>query len=376
LKEEAMKKNKEKPKYSVSRLDLYERCPWAFKTVYLDKLPRAANEGRATGQLLHSMVADYLERLIATGQATDWAWAPLATPRNGSPEVVEMWERFYNTFTLPAGLVAPGVERQLAFDRNWRPVKFTSKRARFRMVLDFHFRQENLAVCLDWKTNRTMNGVEKNLQLLTYGWGLKQALYTDLEEVLLRLHFLRYGREREVLLGPDDLKGVPDMLEEKIGRIEKDKHFDPTPGSFCGMYGVTAHCPVMSKALAPVEVLAPATREQAEKAASLLLTLQKMEKELSARLKDWVRENGPVRVGDLVYGPTTVTSYDLDTKAVVEFLLSEGLEKEAVWALLSITKTNLEKGLRKLRRGDLFEQVMLTGITKVSERVDFRKAIL
>jgi len=44
--------------------------------------------------------------------------------------------------------------------------------------------------------------------------------------------------------------------------------------------------------------------------------------------------------------------------------------------LLSITKTNLEKGLRKLRRGDLFEQVMLTGITKVSERVDFRKAIL
>jgi hypothetical protein len=42
---------------------------------------------------------------------------------------------------------------------------------------------------------------------------------------------LRYGREREVMLGPDDLKGVPGMLEEKIGRIEKDKHFDL--GSCC-----------------------------------------------------------------------------------------------------------------------------------------------
>jgi len=25
-----------------------------------------------------------------------------------------------------------------------------------------------------------------------------------------------------VLLGPDDLKDVPEMLEEKIGRVEKD----------------------------------------------------------------------------------------------------------------------------------------------------------
>jgi CRISPR/Cas system-associated exonuclease Cas4 (RecB family) len=319
------------------------------------------------------MVADYLERLIATGQATDWVWARLATPRNGSPEVVEMWERFYNTFTLPAGLVAPGVERQLAFDRKWRPVKFTSKRARFRMVLDFHFRQENLAVCVDWKTNRTMNGVEKNLQLLTYGWGLKQALYPDIEEVLLRLHFLRYGREREVLLGPDDLKGVPDMLEEKILVIEKDKHFDPTPGSFCGMCGVTAHCPVVSKALVPLEVLAPATREQAEKAASLLLTLQRMEKELTSRLKDWVRVNGSIKVGDLVYGPSQTISYDLDPRLVTTTLLAAGLSREEVWSLLSITKTNLEKGLRKLNQRDLLNQILSSAAAKFSEKLDFRK---
>ncbi len=197
------------------------------------------------------------------------------------------------------------------------------------MVIDFHFRQETLGVIIDWKTKRVMNGsVEKDLQLLAYGWGLKQALYPDIEEVLLRLHFLRYGREREVLLGPENLKDVPEMLEEKIGRIEKDKHFDPTPGSFCGMFGVTAQCPVMSKALAPVEVLAPATREQAEKAASLLLALQKMEKDLSARLKDWGRENGPVQVGDLVYGPTAVTSYDLNAEKVTEVLLEARLSRE------------------------------------------------
>jgi hypothetical protein len=241
------------------------------------------------------------------------------------------------------------------------------------MVLDFHFRQKNLAVLIDWKTNRTMNGAERNLQLLAYGWGLKQALYPDIEEVLLRLHFLRYGREREVLLGPDDLNGVPDMLEEKIMVIEKDKHFDPSPGSFCGLCGVTAHCPVMSNALMPVEILAPATREQAEKAAALLLTLQQMEKELAARLKDWVKEHGPVQVGDMVYGPSETVSYDLDTKAVVEFLLNEGLDREVIWPLLNLTKTGLERGLKKLQRQDLLKTILSWSNTKTTERIDFKK---
>lgn len=100
---------------------------------------------------------------------------------------------------------------------------------------------------------------------------------------------------------------------------------------------------------------APATREQAEKAASLLLTLQKMEKELTARLKEWARENGFIRVGDLVYGPAQAVSYDFDPEQITAALLEAGLSREEIWPLLSITKTNLEKGLRKLSRRDLLE---------------------
>ena len=93
----------------------------------------------------------------------------------------------------------------------------------------------------------------------------------------------------------------------------------------------------MSKALAPIEVIAPATREQAEKAACLLLTLQKMEKELTSRLKDWVRENGLIQVGDLIYGPAQAVSYDFDPKQVTAVPLEAGLSREEVWPLLSIT---------------------------------------
>jgi hypothetical protein len=123
----------------------------------------------------------------------------------------------------------------------------------------------------------------------------------------------------------------------------------------------------------PVEVLSPARREQAEKAASLLLTLQRMEKDLSARLKEWLRVNGPIQVGDLVYGPTTITSYDFNAQAVATFLLEAGISRDEVWGILSVTKTNLERGLRKGRRKDLLECIRASAVAKVSERIEFRK---
>ncbi|MFZ5451287.1 MAG: PD-(D/E)XK nuclease family protein [Thermodesulfobacteriota bacterium] len=365
---------KKTTQYSFSRLDLYEKCPWAYKKVILEGVPRVSNEAMVTGKTVHALIADYLLRLISLKQQTDWEWAERAAPKDASPDVLQIWQRFYNSFILPAALEFFGVEHKLAFNRDWQPCEFSSMDAYFRMIVDFHFRQGELAVVLDWKSNRVVpETVEKDLQLRTYGWGLKQVAYPDAEEILLRLHFLRYAKEREVFLEPQDLESVPEILADKIKTIEEDQDYDPTPGSFCGLCGITAHCPVMSKTLTPIEVIAPATREQAEKAASLLLTLQKMEKELTTRLKDWVKENGPIQVGDLVYGASPVVSYDIDPQKVATILLNAGLSRDEVWPLLSMTKTNLEKGLRKLKRRDLLELVLSTAATKGSEKIDFRK---
>jgi len=267
-----------------------------------------------------------------------------------------------------------GVEHKLAFDRNWQPCEFFAADAYFRMVVDFHFRQGELAVVLDWKSNRVVpETVKKDLQLRTYGWGLKRTVYPEVQEILLRLHFLRYSKEREVLLEPQDLEGVPEILNGRINIIEQDQDYNTTPGSFCGFCGLTAHCPAMAQALVPVEILAPVTREDAEKSASLLLTLKELEKQLADRLKTWVNDNGPVRVGDMVYGPTAITSYDFDAQAVATFLLEAGVSRDEVWGILSVTKTNLERGLRKVGRKDLLESVMATVVSKTSERIDFRK---
>ena len=355
--------------YSYSRINLYERCPWAYKATYLDKVPREEDETRDTGLELHGLVQSYLNRLISQNLQTDWNWA--AAQHSSSEDVADIWERFYQVFSLPAVLEVPGVERKLAFSRSWEPCDYFAPEAYFRMVIDFHFRQNTLAVVRDWKSSRLMPvTVERDLQLLTYAWGLSRAVYPDAQEFLLQLYFLRYGITRDVLLAPENLAGVPRKLEEKIAKIEEDQKLEPRPGSFCGMCGVAAHCPHVAQALVPREFIAPTTKEQVQEAARQLLALRTMAKTITSRLKNWAIINGPIPVGDQVYGPSYIDT--LDTKQVVETLLAAGLDRADIWPLLSVSKTSLKSALKK--RQDLLSSVMSLTVGDPETRFDFKKA--
>jgi hypothetical protein len=363
-----------KPSYSFSKLETAEKCPWAYRKVYLERLPRAETEPLVIGKILHDLTARYLDRLIGARIQTDWSYAEGLTPKEAPADVFDIWPRFFNSFILPP-LEAPGVELKLAFTREWKPTEYFGDNAFFRMVADWTYRQGELVIVQDWKSNRVVpETVEKNLQLRIYGWGVRESRYPDATEILLRLHFLRYGAEREVLLLPEDLATVPDELEKRIAQIEAWQEFEPTPGSFCGWCGVMAHCPVMAQAIVPVNIFYPTTREDAVQAATLLLAIQTMDAELKNNLKRYVNENGPVPVGDVVYGPKISTSYELDPKAITDYLLNEGgLETDQAWGLLNLTKTNLESGLRKLRRKDLIHKVLELAPRKSTEKIGFNK---
>lgn len=362
-----------KPGYSFSALELFQSCPLAYKLVRLDRIPRGESEPLKIGSDCHKHVGDYLSHLVHAGQTTDWEWAGALLTPSDHPDVVEIFQRFIENFVMPPGIEAPGVEKKLAFTREWQPTEFFAHDAYFRAVVDFTFRQGGLVCVTDWKSNRMVMEIEKNLQTRIYGWAVRQTLYPDAQEILLRLHFLRYGAEREILLTPGDLDTVPQELEAKIAVIEATKHFDPTPGSFCGWCGVTAHCPIMAQALIPANVLYPVCHEDAVKAATLLLAISTMDKALREHLKKYVQEFGPVQVGNVIYGPSTSTTYDLDPHDITDYLLGEGLAIDQVWGLLGLTKTSLERGLKKLKRKDLLDAILATAPSKETEKIGFSK---
>jgi hypothetical protein len=288
-------------------------------------------------------------------------------------DVAEVWERFYNTFTLSVAMEDPGVEKKLGFTRSWQPCNFDAPEAFFRMVIDFHFRQNELVVVRDWKsTYRMPESVENDLQLMTYAWGVCRALYPDAQEVLLELYFLRYGRTRKILLTPADLKGVPEELESRIAKIESDQKFEPRPGSFCDWCGVSTHCPTIAQALLPREFIAPITLEQVQKAAEQLLALRVMAKTITTHLRNWAYANGSIPVGDMVFGP--LFSDTLDTKRVVDTLIEKGVEQEAIWPLLSLSKTALKSTLKKLKKRELLNSVLSLTTGEPEVQFKFKKA--
>lgn len=358
--------------YSVSRLILYDHCPWAYKEIYLNKTLREGDQTRDTGlELHHQKVQPYLVRLIRKNLQSDWLWA--AAQESSSKDVAEVWRRFYSRFSLPAVLQDPGVERKLAFTRNWEPCGYYAPEAFFRMVLDFHFRQYAEAVIMDWKSGwKMMDTVEDDPQLLPYGWGLWRAVYPDAKRFKLKLFFLRYGKSQEITLTPEQLKNVPQKLEEKIAQTESDQKFEPRPGSFCGMCGVAAHCPHVARSLVPRELIAPSTPEDAQRLAEELLALQVIKKIMTDRLKNWVAIHGPIRVGDQVYGPSF--SDTLDARQVVQALLDGGLDREEIWSLVSVPKTGLKSALKKKKELELLNKVMSLTMGDQDVQFRFRKA--
>jgi hypothetical protein len=75
----------------------------------------------------------------------------------------------------------------------------------------------------------------------------------------------------------------------------------------------------------------------------------------------------------MVYGTSPVVSYDFNPQLVTTTLLEAGLSREEVWSLLSINKTNLERGLRKLGRKDLLNRALSTCKAKNSEKIEFQR---
>jgi hypothetical protein len=277
---------------------------------------------------------------------------------------------------------SPGVEKQLAFNRKWEPCEYHAPEVYFRMVLDLTYRQGDLVVVQDWKSNRAIiNEIEKNLQLRTYGWGVRRALYPDAQEILLRLHFLRYGAEREILLLPEDLDTVPQELEARIEAVESEKYWDPRPGSYCSWCGVQSHCPVMEKALVVREVVYPASYEDAVKAAQVLLAIRQMSHIITGNLKNWSQQSGPVKVGDMVYGPIPEVECYLDPKAVTEQLLEMDFPRDDVWQVLKVGKLSLDAGLKKMglinkrskERKALVEEILAAAESRKLVSYDFKK---
>jgi len=360
-----------RPTYSFTKLNTFDNCPGAYKLIYQDKRPRVELDIRNIGIQAHELQAKYLAHLFHRGIATDWEFAWKLLGPDAHPETKAIWMDAVMRFTLPDTWEKPQVESRMGFTDKWEPCGFFDPEVYFRMVVDLHFIQDGLAVVKDWKTSRMVpKEIEKDLQTRLYGWGVMRTFYPQAEEILLVLHYLRYGAERKLLLDPEDLAHVPSYLEEKIMHIEQEKYFNPTPGSFCGMCGVAPYCDAMTQALIPRMVITPATLEEAIESAKVLLAIESVGREIKRTLKAYSEECGPIPImeGDhpYCYGPVPWADWDLNPEKVAAEAMSLGITREAAWRMLIVSKSSIEKVLKKEKKREFLDHLLATGTEDIT----------
>jgi len=371
--------------YSYSKLNLFERCPFAWKLHYIDKIPETKTPALIVGDLVHRTIAEYLGHLKETGRETDLGQLKRIIPKytclSGQySDEYEVYVPSMEAITLPP-VDRVAIEAEVAVDAGWQGCDYWAEVAFLRGKVDLLYQPDTVSiVVVDWKTNRYLpnNGViERDLQTRVYAL-LASLFVPEADEFVVELFFLRHGEPRRTTVTRDDLEKTKQWVVETARRIEAEEQWSPTPGFHCDWCSYVQRCPAAKQALETEHVpLAIATEKEAKKFTELYKMLGVVRNCIGEMLNAWVENHGGIEISgeklDL-YPVETVKWESPEQKGQLARILGEaGVPKEKIWDVFSANKTAVQRFLRQAKRKDLIEQALASGKRSVYTRFDFKK---
>jgi CRISPR/Cas system-associated exonuclease Cas4 (RecB family) len=335
--------------YSYSRLRTYADCPAALK-LQLDKAPSERPAPMIIGGLAHEAIENYIRRCHRQKTPSDAALIDEIVPSLSGigpyeSDVRGLLDRFAATFQV--FLSEPDLETKRAFTRSWKPTTWFGKGVRFRAVMDLIEVTDtgDEVVITDWKTGWKIpprSELEEDLQLRIYAY-IASLLYPKAEQFTCRLWYVRPAFAYEFELFREDLGDVREDLERRMAAIDAEQKWTATPGDHCQGCLYRRSCDHYRRA-----GLGEIPDNTAELAAEYFL-VKARQKDLESALKARVEAEGPLeQSGGKVLGFQAQEQVKIvETKAAVKELDRLGVPGPAIWDSLSLSKTAVEKLLRK-----------------------------
>jgi len=373
--------------YSYSKFNLFERCPFAWKLHYIEKIPEVKTPALIIGDLVHRSIAEYMTHLKKTGCQTDLEKLSELTRKYGrlSGQYSDEYEAYIpamRELTLPP-VEKTAIEVDVAADADWRGCDFWAEDAFLRGKVDFMYQpSEETVVIVDWKTNRYIppEAIERDKQTKLYAL-LGSLLVPDAAEFVVELFYLRYSYPRRATMTRGDLEETREWVLETVDKIESEQEWPPTPGAHCDWCSYVSRCPAAKRALGEAEdlVLPPAieTDRQAKELTELYKMLGVVRDRVGQLLKTWIEAHGGVEIAGEKLDLYPVESIQWSTPEqkgkLVTVLRQGGIAREAIWDVFSTNKTAVTSFLRREKRKKLLKEALATGERTVSVRFNFKK---
>lgn len=249
--------------YSHTQLETYERCPFKYRLLYLDRVKAGR---RSIEAFMGSVVHVTLERLYR-----DLLMSRLPDLEELQRYYLETWRNSYgedvfivrNEYTeedyLNTGLkcLSDYYRRYYPFLEGVRPLWLEKRvqiplrdekgrRVNFIGVLDrLDYLEEGRYEIHDYKTSQLLPSrevLEGDRQLSLYQLAVEKA-FPDARDVELVWHYLVFDRELRLRRGREELEEVAAGALKVIREIEDSREFPPQESELCDWCEVQEHCP-------------------------------------------------------------------------------------------------------------------------------------
>lgn len=361
--------------WSFTRLNLYERCPGAWKRRYIDHEKGASSLPAMKGILCHRIAAQYWEACEKAGVPSD----PHAMPDLvnaaffGGHGCCGLPQSEYQDVAAICFTIADRMFLELD-DYYGTEKKFTANVGghQFQARLDLVHVRGTVATNTDLKTGfgvKSQAATDADFQLSTQAVVLFEKL-PHLELVKSNLYFPRFNVLRESVRTIENVERTRDELVLRIEQIEADTEFRYTPGEGCAWCEFKDDCPRLAEVIATAgNELAPVTDDVDGLAAlerMVLLTVAL--EDTKAKLKPWAKLNGPVASAGMEYGERDDTRTSYPPRAIMEAF--EGTDQDA-FELFSVGARKLASAVR--REPDVEELIEAAKIVKPGVKCDLHK---
>lgn len=374
--------SKIKPGWSLSKIKTYE-CPLRFARLYIEGRKEPRSDVAIVGSLAAVAMAEARLRYLESGADVRLSGhldrvVETAAPEEGATEdhVAQAMELVYRALNhhwhdlMPErGRVARyWIEERLAFDREWRRIRFSPEDAKwwgsererertwFRCVPDFAWLDTDGTLHVeDDKTGWAKPEME---QTQAYGFALSKLLEEDgkkPELLYCRYNLLAQGKQVQAAATPADVAGFPKWLQAQVDRIVSTTDWRPVLGKQCEWCGFVEECPAHQKTAAQLQTVDPdsfgaiTTREQAIRGALWLMAAERCVAIAKEKLREYVEQNGPVEIPEtgkeLAIRP--VTEKEAPAGEVLGTLAALGVPKDVILEALTLRPKHADAILRR-----------------------------
>jgi len=177
-----------------------------------------------------------------------------------------------------------GIEEKVALDAELQPIRYDSKKAWWRAVIDRVWAKGAHAKISDIKTGFGMKS--DRFQLECYAWTLMQLL-SQVQEVECEFDYIRLHHQETFVLTRDDEERIFHEILARTEQAMNDRKFKPIIGDLCRTCGAWRLCPEMKTKGSEIAVRIPTAQSEAEALIRQFIIHDKAREEIRGALKDY-----------------------------------------------------------------------------------------